>query len=97
MAWGFKFHPQAAKDLYKLAKKNKPLGKVITETHVAAILKEPYQAGNKKTGSLSRAYGYNFNFQGATYRIVYAIQPDFVRFIAFGVHDAAYSKAEGKI
>lgn len=97
MPWSYKFHPGAAKDLFKLAKKNKPLGRLIADIHIAQIVADPYGAGRKKEGILSHVYGFNFNFQGVNYRILYAIYRDFVRFLAFGVHDVAYRKAEGRL
>jgi mRNA-degrading endonuclease RelE of RelBE toxin-antitoxin system len=96
MPWTSKFHPQAAKDLYKLVKKNRPLGKVLIETHIPRIIENPYQAGRKKQGPLSHVWGYDLSFHGVSYRILYTIQRDFVRFIAFGIHDVAYRKAEGR-
>jgi mRNA-degrading endonuclease RelE of RelBE toxin-antitoxin system len=96
MPWDCKFHPQAAKDLFKLAKRNKPLGRAIVETHIPRILGDPYRAGCKKQGTLSHVWGYDLTFRGACYRVLYTIHPDFVRFIAFGIHDVAYRKAEGR-
>jgi mRNA-degrading endonuclease RelE of RelBE toxin-antitoxin system len=89
-------NPQAAKDLYKLATRNKPLGRALIETHIPRILHNPYHAGGKKQGALSHVWGYDLSFNGACYRILYLIQKDFVRFIAFGTHDVAYRKAEGR-
>ncbi|MBI5210083.1 MAG: type II toxin-antitoxin system RelE/ParE family toxin [Elusimicrobia bacterium] len=96
MSWGSSFHPQAAQDLYKLAKKNKPLGKALLEIHIPRILRAPYHAGRRKHGSLAHVWGYGFAFQGAAYRILYTIHADSVRFLAFGVHDVAYRRAEGR-
>jgi len=96
MPWNSKFHPQAAKDLYKLTKKNKPLGKALIETHIPRILGNPFHAGCRKQGPLSHIWGYDFAFHGASYRILFIIHKDFVRFIAFGIHDVAYRKAEGR-
>ncbi len=96
MSKNFKFHPQAAKDLYKLAKKDKPLGKIILDTHIPRILSNPFQTGRKKHGMLSCVRGYEFAFQGKSYRILYTVHKDIVRFIAFGIHDIAYRKAEGR-
>ncbi len=96
MPWVSKLHPQAAKDLFKLVKKNKALGRAILDVHIPVILRDPYLAGVRKRGVLSHVWGYNLSFSGVSYRILYAIQPDSVRFIAFGVHDVAYRKAEGR-
>ncbi len=88
-----KFHPQAAKDLYKLTKRNKPLGKALLEVHIQKILQNPFRVGTKKRGDLSHVRGYDLVFHGTSYRILYVIHSDFVRFIAFGVHDVAYRRA----
>ncbi|MBI4669064.1 MAG: type II toxin-antitoxin system RelE/ParE family toxin [Elusimicrobia bacterium] len=96
MAWVFKFHPGAAKDLYKMAKKNKPLGTLIIESHIPKIIANPYKAGHKKEGILSCVWGYNFTYQGINYRMLYEIHKDFIRFLAMGVHDTAYRKAAGR-
>lgn len=96
MPWGSKFHPEAAKDLYKLSKKNKSLGKALAETHIPRTLQNPFHVGRKKHGPLSQVWGYDLAFRGISCRILYIIHHDFVRFLAFGVHDVAYRKAEGR-
>ena len=96
MAWAFKFHPAAAKDLYKLAKKNKPLGQAITNTHLPKITGDPHGAGYKKEGRLSHVWGYGFTHSGTNYRILYTITQNSIRFVAFGIHDIAYRKAQSR-
>lgn len=93
MAYKLKFHPAAGSDFYKLTKRNKLLGKVIIDTHIKKILTNPYKIGIKKSGDLSNIYGYNFNFKGVSYRILYEIKSSTIRIMAAGVHDVAYRKS----
>ncbi len=97
MAWAFKFHPAAAKDLYKLSKKNRPLGQAIINTHIPKITVNPHGVGFKKEGNLSHVRGYGFTYCGSSYRILYTIAQNSIRFIAFGIHDMAYRKATGRV
>lgn len=94
MEYQLKFHPAAAKDLFKLTKDNKTLGKIIIDDHLAKILEDPSNAGNRKRGDLSHIFGYNLNYQMISYRILYQAESDIVRIIALGIHDAAYKKAK---
>jgi mRNA-degrading endonuclease RelE of RelBE toxin-antitoxin system len=41
MEYGLKFKAAAAKDLYKLAKKTRDLGRLIVNEHIPALLKNP--------------------------------------------------------
>jgi mRNA-degrading endonuclease RelE of RelBE toxin-antitoxin system len=95
MKYRLSFHPAAAKDLYKLTKRNKQLGQVAADQHFPAILKDPFKAGKKKEGDLSHVIrGYGFTFQGITYRIVYTVEGEIVRIIAIGTHDIAYRRSK---
>jgi len=89
-----KFHPAAAKDLFKLAKNSKALGQIIIDNHLPKIVGDPLNAGRRKKGDLSHIFGYNFNYQRVSYRILYQVENDTVRIIALGVHDVAYKKAK---
>lgn len=97
MEYKLKFHPAAAKDLFKLAKADKKLGTIIVDEHLSIIIKDPSSAGKRKRGDLSRIFGYNFTFKSKSYRILYQVERDIIRIIALGVHDIAYRKAKSRI
>lgn len=94
MEYRLKFHPAAAKDLFKLTKKDKNLGKIIIDEHLSLIMKSPIDAGSRKRGDLSHIRGYNFRYKSINYRILYQVESDAIRIIALGIHDVAYRKAK---
>lgn len=93
MAFRYEFLEAAAKDLYKLTRHNQPLLHAIAATHIPAILKDPFAAGEAKKGDLAGLRAYDLTVRGVAYRMVYTIDGDVVRFIAIGPHDAAYQRA----
>lgn len=93
MGYKLKFRPAAAKDLYKLTKKNEELGALIINEKIPGLLSEPFK-GRKKKGKLSYIRSYDFNFRGDSYRILYEIEGNIVRIFAIGLHDVAYRKAK---
>lgn len=94
MEYKLKFHPAAAKDLFKLTRNNKVLGRIIVNDHLPKILDDPLNSGNRKRGDLSHIFGYNFNYQRVSYRILYQVESNTVRIVALGIHDVAYKKAK---
>lgn len=94
MAFRYEFDEAAAKDLLKLTRRNQPLLHAIVTEHIPAILKDPLAAGQPKKGPLAGLRGYNFRHDDVTYRAVYEIDQDVVRFVAIGPHDEAYAKAK---
>ena len=95
MAYTLKFKAAAARDLYKLTKKNRDLGKLIVNEHLPALLKNPLQ-GRPKQGDLKNIRSWDFNFRDVTYRILYELTELAVRIFAIGVHDVAYRKAKSR-
>lgn len=95
MEYKLKFKSAAAKDLYKLTKKNKELGKVIINHKLPEILNNPLM-GRMKRGDLINIRSHDFNFKGVNYRILYEIDCNIVRIYATGIHDVAYRKAKSR-
>ena len=95
MGFHLKFKPAAAKDLYKLAKKNKRLGAIIANQVIPEILKNPLQ-GRMKQGDLKKIRSKDFDLKGASYRILYEIEGKIIRIYAVGVHDVSYRKAKSR-
>jgi mRNA-degrading endonuclease RelE of RelBE toxin-antitoxin system len=95
VALKLKFNPAAAKDLYKLAKKNKELASVIIDQILPEIVKNPLQ-GRMKRGDLKRIRSNDFTFKGISYRVLYEIEMDLVRIFAIGIHDVSYRKAKSR-
>jgi len=95
MEYILKFKPAAARDLYKLTKKNRDLGKIIINDHIPALLKNPLQ-GRPKQGDLKSIRSWDFNLRDAAYRILYALEEPIIRIMAIGVHDVAYRKAKSR-
>lgn len=93
MAYRYEFIEAAAKDLFKLTKRNQPLLHEITTRHIPAILKDPLKAGEPKRGDLAGVRAYNLKVDNVAYRLAYSVEGDVVRFIAIGPHDEAYAKA----
>lgn len=92
MGHSYEFTPACAKDLYKL-RKNYDLLHSITVEHVPAILKDPYEAGEKKKGNLADVRARNIKVRNVAYRLIYRIEDDVILFVALGPHDAAYTRA----
>lgn len=61
MAYRSEFDVAAAKDLYKLTRRNQPLLHAIATEHIPAILRDPVAAGEQKRGRLSDHRTYNLN------------------------------------
>jgi mRNA-degrading endonuclease RelE of RelBE toxin-antitoxin system len=95
MSLRLKLKQAAAKDLYKLVKKNKSLGRVIINQVLPEIVENPFQ-GRMKQGDLSQFRSWDFNFKGSAYRVLYEIEGDLVRIFAIGVHDVSYRKAKSR-
>jgi mRNA-degrading endonuclease RelE of RelBE toxin-antitoxin system len=95
MEYSLKFKAAAARDLYKLTKINRDLGKLIINEHLPALLKNPLQ-GRLKQGDLKNIRSWDFNFRDVTYRILYELEEPTVRIFAIGVHDVAYRKAKSR-
>lgn len=93
MAYRYEFLEAAAKDLFKLTRHNQPLLHAIVTTHIPAILRDPFAAGEPKKGDLAHVRAYGLTIKGVAYRLVYAIEDDAVVFVAVGPHDAAYARA----
>ncbi len=95
MDYSLKFKAAAAKDLYKLSKKNRDLGKLIVNENIPALLKNPFH-GRPEQGDLKNIRSWDFNFRDVTYRILYELKEPTVRIIAIGAHDVAYRKARSR-
>lgn len=95
MAYRYEFLPAAAKDLFKLTRHNQPLLHAIARSHIPAILRHPFQAGEPKKGDLAHVRAYDLAVRGVAYRLIYAIEGEVVGFvfIAIGPHDLAYARA----
>jgi mRNA-degrading endonuclease RelE of RelBE toxin-antitoxin system len=95
MDYSLKFKAAAARDLYKLAKKNRELAKLIANEQIPALLKQPIQ-GHLKRGDLKNIRSWDFNFRDVTYRILYELEGPTLMIVAIGVHDVAYRKAKSR-
>ena len=95
MVFRLTFKPAASKDLYKLAKKNKEIGAILTNRIIPEILKNPLQ-GRMKQGDLKKIRSKDFDFKGISYRILYETEGEILRIYAIGVHDVAYRKAKSR-
>jgi len=93
MAYRYEFIEAAARDLFKLTRHNQPLLHEIATTHIPAILRDPYSAGEPKKGDLTHVRAYDLKVKGVSYRLIYQIDGEVVRFIAVGPHDTAYQRA----
>ena len=93
MEYSLKFKAAAARDLYKLAKKNRELGRLIVNEQIPALLKNPLR-GRLKQGDLKNIRSWDFSLRDVTYRILYDLEGATVKIIAIGVHDVAYRKAK---
>lgn len=93
MAYRYEFLEAAARDLFKLTRHNQRLLHTIATTHIPAILRDPYAAGEPKKGDLAHVRAYDLSVKGVAYRILYEIAGDIVVFIAIGTHDMAYDRA----
>ncbi len=92
MAYRYELIPSCAKDLFKL-RKNYDLLHSITAEHIPAILKDPYEAGEKKKGDLADVRARDIKVKGVAYRLIYKIEGEVILFVALGPHDAAYARA----
>jgi mRNA-degrading endonuclease RelE of RelBE toxin-antitoxin system len=95
VAFRLTFKPAAAKDLYKIARRNKELGALLTNRIIPEILKKPF-LGRMKQGDLKKFRSKDLDFKGISYRIVYEIEDKTVRIYAIGVHDVSYRKAKSR-
>jgi mRNA-degrading endonuclease RelE of RelBE toxin-antitoxin system len=96
VAYSFEFTKSAGDDLDKLIKHNTALAVRLITEHVPAIVRDPKAAGEKKQGDLAHVRAYGFTFRGVAYRVVYSVDDarQAVTFVAFGVHDVAYRRAQ---
>lgn len=95
MTYQLKFRPAAAKDLYKLVKKNKELGRLIIDQVLPELVVNPLK-GRWKQGDLSHIRSMDFNFKGTAYRLLYEVKDEIVRIHAIGAHDVSYRKAKSR-
>ena len=95
MPFQLKLKQAAAKDLCKLVKKNKSLGRVIINQVLPEMVDNPFQ-GKMKQGDLGRFRSWDFNFKGTAYRVLYELEGDLVRIFAIGIHDVSYRKAKSR-
>lgn len=94
MAFRYEFIEAAAKDLFKLTRRNHALLHAIATEHIPRVLADPYGVGEQKRGKLADVRAYNIKADNVAYRLVYRVQADVVLFIAIGPHDEAYARAE---
>jgi mRNA-degrading endonuclease RelE of RelBE toxin-antitoxin system len=95
MVFHLTFKAAAAKDLYKLTKKNRELGKLIVHKQIPELMKNPLK-GRLKQGDLQDIRSWDFGFRDVTYRILYQVDDANVRIYAVGAHDVAYRKAKSR-
>ena len=95
MEYILKFKAAAARDLYKLTKKNRDLGKLIVNEQISELLKTPLK-GRRKHGDLKNFRSWDFTFREVSYRILYEVDGPIVRIYAVGTHDVAYRKAKSR-
>lgn len=94
MAYRYEFDEAAAKDLFKLTRRNQPLLHEIATVHIPAILRDPLKAGEAKKGKLAGLRAYNLKVNNVAYRMVYEVIGEVMRLLAFGPHDEAYARGE---
>jgi mRNA-degrading endonuclease RelE of RelBE toxin-antitoxin system len=95
MEYNLTFKAAAAKDLYKLTKKNRELGKLIVLEQIPELMKNPLK-GRLKQGDLKDIRSWDFVFRDVAYRILYQVDGATVRIYAVGAHDVAYRKAKSR-
>lgn len=95
MDYELKFKAAAAKELYKLTRKDKALGQLIIDRQIPDLLRNPL-GGRPKQGDLKNIRSRDFRFRNITYRILYELDGPAVRIYAVGVHDVAYRKAKSR-
>ncbi len=93
MEYHLTFKAAAAKDLYKLTKKNRELGKLLVHEQIPEIMQDPLK-GRSKQGDLKDIRSWDFGFCNVTYRILYQVDGATVRIYTIGAHDVAYRKAK---
>lgn len=89
------FKAAAAKDLYKLTKKNRELGKLLVHEQIPELMQNPLK-GRLKQGDIKDIRSWDFGFRDVTYRILYQVDGATVRIYAVGTHDVAYRKAKSR-
>lgn len=94
MAHRYEFDEAAAKDLFKLTRRNQPLLHAIATVHIPAILRDPLKAGEPKKGKLAGLRAYNLKVDNVACRMVYEVMGEVVRFVPIGPHDEAYARSE---
>ena len=95
MEYRMTFKAAAAKDLYKLTKKNRELGELIVLEQIPELMQNPLK-GRLKQGDLKDIRSRDFGFREVTYRILYKVDGATVRIYAIGAHDVAYRKAKSR-
>jgi mRNA-degrading endonuclease RelE of RelBE toxin-antitoxin system len=95
MEYNLTFKTAAAKDLYKLTKKNRELGKLIVLEQIPELMRNPLK-GRLKQGDLKDIRSWDFVFRDVAYRILYQVDGATVRIYAVGAHDVAYRKAKSR-
>ena len=95
MEYILKFKAAAARDLFKLTRKNRDLGKLIVNEQIPVLLGTPLK-GRQKRGDLKNIRSWDFTFREVAYRILYELDGPIVRIYAVGTHDVAYRKAKSR-
>jgi mRNA-degrading endonuclease RelE of RelBE toxin-antitoxin system len=95
MEYHLTFKAAAAKDLYKLTKKNSELGKLVVLEQILELMQNPLK-GRLKQGDFKDIRSWDFGFRDVTYRILYQVDGATVRIYAVGAHDVAYRKAKSR-
>ena len=72
MEFHLTFKAAAAKDLYKLTKKNRELGKLLVHKQIPELMQNPLK-GRLKKGDLKDIHSWDFGFRDVTYRILYQV------------------------
>jgi len=95
MEYHLTFKAAAAKDLYKLTKKNRELGNLLVHEQIPELMQNPLK-GRLKQGDLKGIRSWDFGFRDVTYRILYQVDGATVKIYAVGAHDVAYRKAKSR-
>ena len=97
MAYRYEFLEAAARDVFKVTRHDIRLLHALLTVHIPKLLEDPLAVGEPKKGDLSGFRAYNLNFPRVAYRLVYTVDADVVRIIAFGPHDDAYQNAARRL
>lgn len=85
--------PKAQKEIRKLTRKSHNLNQLFVEA-TEAIITNPYNAGQEKTGDLAGIYSYDIRHQRISYELAYYLEyddnGDLVIIIAAGTRENFY-------